>query len=532
MAAPSTLVRIYRAARWEIERRVERFVAPAEEARYSDRGDRRRDESFLSKSYSEVVSNPYALMLPRIDEPGRIRPPTGEIEDLPIQAWIDWSLRSVRGGLVDQAMGNFGRPGMLTEAMIGDDRVQSAFDGRAKGVTRCLPNLVPARTGGAVGVEVVEALDEVWDEILPEETTEEILRWSVFTGFTLIEVIWEPWPIRDAWLPRLKVWHPYYIYFRNDVRKYVAITKEGPLEIDPGDAKWLLYCPHGFYRGWLLGRVRSCAVPWLVRQFALRDLARFSEVHGMPMRLAKYPAQAPAEDKARFVAGIKSLGAETTVGLPIQAGRDAAAWGVELVEAKDTSWEAFIALRDACNASITLAIRGTNLTSEVGQGNSGNRAAAEVHREEEDDYTLTDRRKLMRMFRRDLLSWFAIFNFGDSRLAPSKESQFVDPDSEDLETKLKVQEQSAKTVVQLRAAGAPVDALRVYEEADVPLIEGREEEANDQRKQLPPPTTVSAPGSTGSTPAATPEQLEENRKKTEEEKVSATETPPAGSAAT
>ncbi len=490
MELPKILKRLVDATSWRVEKAVERYVYPAERARYkADEGGEPKSQfgSYLARS--EILSDPSALLPGVIDEPDQDYVKKvlkgAEYKDLPLTTWVDWSIRLARGALVDHAMGNFSRAAMLTEAMLGDDRVQSAFDGRVKGITKTEPVFIPAKGKTALSKKLCDELVENWDEIFPEQVVEELMRWAIFEGFALAEIIWEPWKNQERWIPRLKVWHPFFIYYRTDIRKYVAIAEGGTIEIDENDPKWFLYTPHNPYRGWIMGRVRSCAIPWLVRQFALRDLARFSEVHGMPMRLAKYPAQAPTEDKARFVAGIRNLGAESTVGLPIQAGPESAEWGVELVEAKDTSWEAFLALRDACNSAITLSIRGTNLTSEVGggsSGDSGSRAAAQTHQDEEEDYTYTDRRKMMRALRHQLLPWYAIFNFGTTDIVPTRKSAFVHPEDEDAAQKFEGMTAACTLVVEARKAGAPIDAKQIYARADMPLIEGREDEANDEKK--------------------------------------------------
>ncbi len=487
MELPKILRRIVDATSWRVEKAIDRYVYPAERERH--RGNRNESKSQFGsyQARSEILSDPTALLPGVIEEPDQdyVKKVLGgaEYKDLPLTTWVDWSIRLARAALIDHAMGNFSRAAMLTEAMMGDDRIQSAFDGRVKGITKTEPVFIPSKAAGSK--VLCDELMENWDEIFPEQVVEELMRWAVFEGFALAEIIWEPWKNQQRWIPHLKVWHPYFIYYRTDIRKYVAIAEGGTVEIDENDPKWFLYTPHNPYRGWIMGRVRSCAIPWLVRQFALRDLARFSEVHGMPMRLAKYPAQAPTEDKARFVAGIRNLGAESTVGLPIQAGPESAEWGVELVEAKDTSWEAFLALRDACNSAITLSIRGTNLTSEVGGGSSGasgSRAAAQVHQDEEEDYTFTDRRKMMRALRHQLFPWYAIFNFGNTEIVPTRKSAFVHPEDEDAESKFAGMEAACRVVVEARKAGAPIDAKQIYARADMPLIEGREDEANDEEK--------------------------------------------------
>lgn len=457
------LQRILRAVREKTAQSVDTWLSRAERqiARYDDVSSR-----FLNVEMRSQADGVSTLALDPTSAPMGPRPPREEYKDIPISIWIDWKLQSVRGALTDHALGNFGRAAMLTEGMLSDDRVQAATNGRVKGVTKCEPVFVPADIPG--GDIVAKDLTDNWDDILPDEQLEQVIQWAAFEGFALCEIVWDAWPIRDAWLPRLKIWHPLYIYYRVDLKRYIALTMEGAIEIDPDDPKWFLYVPFGAYRGWIRGAVRSCAIPWLIRQFALRDWARFSEVHGLPIRLAKYPAQAPAEDKARFFAGIRNLGAETTVGLPVQAGKDAAAWDVMLLEAKDRAWLAFPGLRDACDSSITLAIRGTNLTTSVGQGNSGNKAAAEVHREEDSDYAIADRKKVARLLRTHLIKWYCIFNYGNSELAPKKMT-FIDPDGEDVEAELKNMSAGARAVIDCKTAGMPVNPREVGEKAGVPM---------------------------------------------------------------
>jgi phage gp29-like protein len=130
----------------------------------------------------------------------------------------------------------------------------------------------------------------------------------------------------------------------------------------------------------------------------------------------KVPAQAPAEAKGAFLNRVRNIGAETALLLPQQAGQDAASWDVELLEARDRSWEAFKGLIDQCDQTITLAIRGTNLTTQV---TGGSFAAAKAHRDEDSDYAESDTRKLSRAFRDQVLRPFCLYNFGDGSLAPS-----------------------------------------------------------------------------------------------------------------
>ncbi len=311
-----------------------------------------------------------------------------------------------------------------------------------KALVQLAPN--PKAKNQALAKTIAQEIEEMWTEIFPESIVEDIMKWQVFAGFSLNELIWEE---RDGkYVPRIKAWHPLYTYFNIMSRTYVVFTMDGAIDIDPNDPKWALYTPYGYYRGWMRGAVRSVAIPWLVRQFALRDWARYSEVHGLPQKKAKVPAQAPAEDKRRFFNAVKRLGSESAFLLPMPSNGQGE-WDIELLEARDTAWKGFEGLIDRCDKSITLTIRGTNLTTEV---KTGTGAATQAHRDEDSDYAEADARKLAEFLRKQILMHYCLYNYGDADLAP-----LVSFENELEEDKKK----DADTLVQVATAITAFDAL-------------------------------------------------------------------------
>lgn len=406
------------------------------------------------------------------------RPPTEEFGDLPISLWSLWTVQAMQTAVRSHALGNFAQAAILVEGMLADDRVQAATNGRIKAVTRCEPRFEPSELPG--GEEAAEDIEARWDDLVPDETLENLLQWSVFMGFALAEIIWEADRVLERWMPRLKVWHPLTIFYNVGTRRYTAITTEGPIEVEEDDPKWFLYTPFGAYRGWLRGAVRSVAMPWIVRQYALRDFARYSEKHGMPMVVAKMPYQAPAEDKARFAASLRTLGSETSMTLPVQGGVDKAEWDVMLLEARDRSWESFRGLRDVCDQSITLAIRGTNLTTEV---DGGSYAAAKAHREEDADYAQADRKKLAKALRNQLLRPYCLYNHGDEELAPKL--ALVPPETQlEPEELAKVWGDAANAVTALESKGWKVDRAQVAGRFGIPLRQGMDFDDDEDRPAL------------------------------------------------
>lgn len=389
------------------------------------------------------------------------KPPEEEYKDLPVTIWANWSLPTIRSALQSHVVGMFQQSSLLVESMLADDRIQAAVNGRIKNVTKCEWSWEPAKSGK----RQLKDIEEFWPDFLNEEITETILLWATFMGFALCEVIWDNRD--DLWIPRLKFWHPLYVYYRIDLRKYVVITADaGTLEIDEGDPKWFLYVPWGSYRGWVRGAVRSCANPWIVRQYALRDWARFSEVHGLPIKKLMVPSQAPAPDKARFFASVKNLGSESIFSLPQQGdgkGGVGPSFDVQLLEATDQAWKAFPGLIAQCESSITLAIRGTNLTTEV---KGGSYAAAETHKDEDSDYAIADRRKLAASVYHQILKPFCQYNYGNPKLAPKP---ILASQESDQEKETKVLLQAAQSLLPFEEANWPIDRKASADKFGIPL---------------------------------------------------------------
>lgn len=397
--------------------------------------------------------------------PGQ-NPPVTEYVDLPVNTVPDWSVFSIRAAVNAHSNGVFTSSALLFESMQADDRIQSALNGRIKGVTKCSVTMQPSENGHKGKAKRIAAeLEQLWPDILPEQVLEQLLLWTIGEGFCLCELLWSARD--DLWIPTLKVWHPAFVYYDISVRQYVAITQDGPVYVMQNDPKWFLFTPFGSYRGWLRGAVRSCSMPWIVRQFALRDWARYSEVHGLPQKKVKYPAQSPAPEKAAFFNAIRRIGAETSFALPQQAGKDASQWDVELLEARDRSWEAFQGLIAQCDSSITLAIRGTNLTTQV---KGGSLAAAKVHKDEDSDYAQSDAKKLSSAIHDQILKLYAIYNYGDANLAPTP--LFAAEQEEDLNADALTMSSFADAVGKLEAENWPIDRQLMADKFGIMLQPG------------------------------------------------------------
>jgi phage gp29-like protein len=400
----------------------------------------------------------------RADVLGRsAEPPEGEYEDPPVAISKDWNVREITAVKRAFANGTFYSAALLGEWMMGNARVQTAINGRTKGITKCQRVVAPAtHTDQELAKRVAAEYSELIDQILPLEIAEQMMVWMILLGFSVCEVIWEFQ--QERWIPRLKFWHPMYLFYRMDLRRYTAITQsDGNIEIQDNDPKWFLWAPWGKYRGWMRGAVRSCSISCLVLNDARRDWARWSEVHGLPQKKVKVPATARPEDKQRFFAKVRAAAAEATFMLPIP--NEGTGWDVELLETKNArSWEGFERLAQLCERTITLAIRGTNLTTEV---DGGAYAASDTHRDEDSDYASADARKFALAFKQQITSFWALYNYGDAGLAP--DVSWDTQQEKDTKLEADIASTSASAAQLYEMGGWPIDRQAWASQFNIPL---------------------------------------------------------------
>lgn len=337
--------------------------------------------------------------------------------DIPISLITRWDTQSIQNALDQHMIGNFSQSAYLCDAMTGDDRVAATIGQRMGSLfsrpMKTTPCMNGVETDDAEAVEVAEAWDAAWDTMAPLSTLEEIETWGLTEGVVPIEIQWDR--SKTPWQPHLKPWHPTFVLYRWDLRKYTIVTMDGIETIEPGDGRWMLYTPHGPWRGWRRGVVRPLSVPWFARQLLWRDWARFNERHGLPILLADAPARSDATLRDRWVQGLSQLGQESVVLCPKNV--DGTGFDVRILEARDRAYDSFDKFMGRCDMAIVLAILWQNLTTEV---TGGSYAAAQVHEGVAQTAARYDNACLTQFMYEQAARPFAAWNFGRPELAPRR----------------------------------------------------------------------------------------------------------------
>lgn len=379
--------------------------------------------------------------------------------DLPAVTYSDWldgddPVAAVREALSAHMAGSFASSAMLWDAMSGDDRIHSSLGSRV-GALFGLPTLYSCDDP-----EILAAWTRAWPIAAPPSVVAEVKRWALGMGFCISELQWDT--SATPWQPYIKVWHPMFSRYDIMTDTYRVQSMDGELVVTPGDGRWFLHCPYGQRRGYLWGAVRPLALPWMLRQFAFRDWARYSERHGMPIIKAHVPMVGDEQDKASFTGALQSMGNEAVVRLPM--GIDGQDYDIELLEATANTWQGFQALITKCDTAITLTLQWQNLTTEVKEGSQ---AAARIHADVKQTAVEFDDRTLSADVGDQIARVFVGWNFGADRPIPvTRHDTSV---TEDHEAAAKVLESLSRSVTALTAAGVQVDAAALATEYGVVL---------------------------------------------------------------
>ena len=337
----------------------------------------------------------------------RPSPPTTVVTQVVPLNVSTWSVADVNSALDGHELGQFMDSCTLMDAMGRDDRITGCLGTRVRalaGKSGVGFSLEPSTKGDkARAADYAKLVTDLWYYACPENVMHHILRDAVMLGVAIARIHWEL--IDGMRVPRLEPWDLRGVYWDWSIRRYRAIAMEGVFTIDPTSAEWFVFEPAG-YRSWMFGAIRGLGKPWIIRTMTFRDWARYSEKHGIPMLAIKEPTGHQWEkQKTGFWNRMRTLGNETTLRLPTDD--KGYGFGVELIEAKGRSEDAFRKLIERLDINVAVMLLGQNLSTEV-QG--GSHAAAMAHNLIRLDYLDADAQTLSTALREQVWKAFLRFN--------------------------------------------------------------------------------------------------------------------------
>lgn len=378
-----------------------------------------------------------------------------------------WTVADVRAALLQHEQGSFSQTAQLVDAMWRDDRIPVLVEGRARGMLGlplvCQPP--PGHEDDPYAQKLADDWTAWYERVFPLDHQVRALVDLIMFGFALCQVTWERADL-GQWEPR--VWNEQagYVYWDEARMGYNYVTRDGTVPIVPGDGRWILFEMGD--RGYLRGAVRGLALFWLIRQQAWFDWARWSERHGMPLLLAKYPVQVADDEADEFWDDIRALGRDASVMLPQGVGPNGEGYDLGLLEAKDRGYGGFKDLLDETARAFSIRLLGQNLTTEV---DGGSFAAASVHKTVKREVLQGDERGFHLDVRDQLVRPVSeMMVAGGARVAPVVGRDLEPP--EDMRAEAETINVLSLGVERLASIGLPIDVAVIAERFSVPLVPG------------------------------------------------------------
>ncbi|MFH1745666.1 MAG: DUF935 family protein [Planctomycetota bacterium] len=228
-------------------------------------------------------------------------------------------------------------------------------------------------------------------------------------GIAVAELVWEAGRLADVVpVPYTRLVADPYEPWRLRV-----LTEEQPsrgVALDEHPVKWIVHRPRAMAgRHFDGGLLRASALLYLAQNLSFKDWLIFSQVAGMPVRVAQFEPGTPEEDKRELLRMLELLGTDAV-----------AAFGknvdLKFLEAQRSGQRPYEPLQNYCNTEITILWLGQHLTTDI--QSSGSKAAAEVHDRVREDLLVNDIADESRTLGRDLLAPLARARFGDDAPVP------------------------------------------------------------------------------------------------------------------
>lgn len=389
-----------------------------------------------------------------------------------VRLYSDWTISKIKAAERSAEAGDLRQAVAICEWLLTDDRIAGALDARIDALLGLVPTFEPGIGRARKTNRAIKALeaDEDWWDAYPERELRQFVKWGLLLGVC---------PGRHNWteradhggrmLPMPRYWHPQTLrwnwhYGGDDQAGHWSIRDITGVEhiLTPGDGEWILHTPYGSMRPWSDGLWRSLARWALIKDLAQRDGSRHSETGAQ--RVVNTPEGVTSEQRKEIARAVREAGADPVFALP-------PGFSVEMLETRANLKDMYLALVEAADLAISIRIRGGNLSTNV-QG--GSRAAAEQQVKQNEIPKLKfDAESLSTTLHDQSLKWWALFNFGDERLAPWPVWP-VEPE-EDKEKRAAVFKTIGEGLAAWHKQGYKIDLQKLTEDFGFSFVVGREE---------------------------------------------------------
>lgn len=235
------------------------------------------------------------------------------------------------------------------------------------------------------------------------------LATAIGFGLAVAELVWESGRLVDV----VPVPHTRLVADGLEPWRLRVRTEDDPstgVALDEAPLKWIVHRPRAALgRAFDGGLLRASTLLYLAQNLSFKDWLIFSQVAGMPIRVAQFDQGTPDDDKRQLLKMLEALGTDAVAAV----GKNIDLRFYDPARSESRPYEP---IQDYCNTEVTILWLGQHLTTDM--GSSGSRAAAEVHDRVREDLLASDIADEGHTIRRDVLAPIVRHTLGESARPP------------------------------------------------------------------------------------------------------------------
>jgi phage gp29-like protein len=232
------------------------------------------------------------------------------------------------------------------------------------------------------------------------------------------------------------------------------------------------------------GLYRVLAWPYLYKNYAVRDLAEFLEIYGLPLRLGRYPSGANNAEKNTLLQAVIGIGHDAAGIIPL-------GMEIEFIEAAKGTEAPFAYMIEMCDQTISKATLGVSVNSQASAKSFGSGSGpSQMDNDLRHDLRRSDARQVSGTYKHQLSYPLLALNRGATPSTRLPELVFHVKDPADLGAEATV----LKTLAEV---GMPIPISYINQRFGIPVAKAGE-------TLLAPPAATRPRGAGGETEAAPP----------------------------
>ena len=271
---------------------------------------------------------------------------------------------------------------------------------RRRAVTGLGWQLYPPKDASQAEINRTDELADMLRGIPRFEDAQYDLTDAIAKGFAALEIEWQP---GSVWLPRALYWVPQRMFQIDRDTGTMLFLKMGipePLR----EWGWIIH-EHRAKSGYIeqAALFRVLAWTYAYKAYNLRDMQRFLEMYGMPLRLGKYPAGISPKQRDELLKAVRNIGNDGAGVVPNTM-------SIDFVQAMKTGEvDDFLNAIGYWERKQSMAILGGTLTSQA-DGKTSTNALGEIHDKVRREIMLHDVRQIEPTINNQLVRPVALIN--------------------------------------------------------------------------------------------------------------------------